>query len=55
VDPPEAFLRLVFGYRELAELRDAWPDIMIKPEVRHLVEVLFPGMLSYLHMPFHVS
>jgi len=51
--PPEAFLRLVFGYRGLAELRDAWPDIMIKPEVRHLVEVLFPGMLSYLHMPFY--
>jgi len=53
--PPEAFLRLVYGYRGLAELRDAWPDIMIKPEVRHLVEVLFPGMLSYLHMPFHAS
>ena len=51
--PPDAFLRLVFGFRSLDELRDAWPDILIKPEARHLVEVLFPRMESYLHTPYH--
>ena len=51
--PSEAFLRLVFGYRTLDELRDAWPDIVVKAESRSLVDILFPRMLSYLHTPFH--
>ena len=51
--PPEAFLRLVLGYRSLEQLADAWPDIVVKPEVRRLVEVLFPRMTSYLHTPYH--
>jgi hypothetical protein len=51
--PPEAFLRLVLGYRSLDELKDAWPDVVIKPRVRGLVDVMFPVMLSYLHTPYH--
>jgi hypothetical protein len=51
--PQEAFLRLVFGYRSLDEIRDAWPDVVIKPQVRSLVDVLFPPMISYLHTPYH--
>jgi len=50
--PPEAFVRLLFGYRSLDEMRDAWPDIVVKPERRHLVDVLFPKMTSYLCMPY---
>jgi predicted N-acetyltransferase YhbS len=51
--PPEAFVRLVCGYRSLDQLFDAWPDITLKPEARLLVEVLFPRMESYIHTPYH--
>ncbi len=51
--PPEAFVRLVFGYRGLDDLRDAWPDTLVRPEVRQLVETLFPSMQSYLYTPYH--
>ena len=50
--PPDAFVRLVFGYRELDELRDAWPDIVVKAESRHLIDVLFPRMISHFCMPW---
>ncbi len=46
--PPDAFVRLIFGYRTLDELRDAWPDIVIRPASRHLLDVLFPRLSSYL-------
>jgi len=50
--PPDAFMRLVFGYRDLDELRDAWPDIVVKAESRHVLRVLFPKMTSYFCMPY---
>jgi hypothetical protein len=50
--PPAAFIRLVFGYRGLDELRDAWPDIVVKAGSRHLIDVLFPRMTSFLFMPW---
>jgi len=50
--PPEAFVRLLFGYRSLDELRDAWPDIVVRPESRYLVQVLFPKMASFFCMPY---
>ena len=50
--PPEAFVRLVTGYRRLGELYDSWPDIVVKPAVRQVIEVLFPRMSSYLCMPY---
>ena len=50
--PPDAFVRLVCGCRDVEELRDAWPDIVIKPEVRPLVEKLFPSMTSFLYLPY---
>jgi hypothetical protein len=52
--PPEAFIRLLFGYRNLDELRDAWPDTYATPESRRVVETLFPEMLSHFCMPYHV-
>ncbi len=51
--PPDAFVRLVFGFRSLEQLQDAWPDILIKPEKRWLVEVLFPRLRAHLHTPYH--
>jgi predicted N-acetyltransferase YhbS len=50
--PPEAFTRLVLGYRTLDQLRDAWPDIVIRPASRRVLDVLFPAMSSYLLMPY---
>jgi GNAT superfamily N-acetyltransferase len=50
--PPDAFVRLVCGYRDLDELRDAWPDTMIRPRSRRWLDVLFPKMTSYWCMPY---
>jgi GNAT superfamily N-acetyltransferase len=50
--PLEAFVRLILGYQELDELRGAWPDIVVKPESRLLVDVLFPRMTSFFIMPW---
>jgi hypothetical protein len=46
--PPEALVRLISGFRSLEELRDAWPDIVVKADSRRIIEVLFPKMDSYL-------
>jgi len=51
--PPEAFVRLAFGFRSLDELQDAWPDVLVKPEIRWLVEVLFPRLRAHLYTPYH--
>lgn len=51
--PPDAFTRLLFGYRRLDELLDAWPDMVIKPHVRALLDVIFPSLASYLSTPYH--
>ena len=50
--PTDAFVRLVVGYRTLDELRDAWPDTVIKPRSRHILDVLFPRMTSCVWMPY---
>jgi hypothetical protein len=50
--PPEAFMRLVLGYRSLAELRDSWPDLVVKPAARYLIEALFPRLDAHILMPY---
>ncbi len=50
--PVEAFVRLALGYRSLDELRDAWPDIVVRPVTRYLLEALFPRMESWVRMPY---
>ncbi len=49
--PPDAFLRLVFGYRGLDELADAWPDTQVSQAARPIWEVLFPRMDAWILMP----
>jgi predicted N-acetyltransferase YhbS len=51
--PPDAFVRLVTGFRNLEGLFDAWPDIVIKPTARALVDTLFPRLDGYWAMPYH--
>ncbi len=50
--PPDAFVRLALGYRGLAALWDAWPDIVVRAERRHLLDILFPELTSYLCTPY---
>lgn len=50
--PPDAFVRLLFGYRTLDELSDAWPDIVVKAAQRPLLEILFPKLAFYFWMPY---
>lgn len=50
--PPDAFVRLVTGYRTLDQLSDAWPDIVVRPGSRHLLTTLFPLCESYFWLPF---
>jgi hypothetical protein len=50
--PPDAFVRLVTGFRGLEELRDAWPELQVRPSARGLVETLFPRLGSWVHMPY---
>ena len=50
--PPDAFVRLIFGYRALDELRDAWPDLSLKPHRSRLFESLFPRLASLVWMPY---
>lgn len=52
--PGDAFIRLVTGFKSIAQLRDAWPDIYIKPQFRFLLEALFPPMAAYLNTPYHL-
>jgi predicted N-acetyltransferase YhbS len=50
--PPDAFPRLLFGYRALDEIRDAWPDLSVRPRSRPLIEALFPRVESWILMPY---
>ncbi len=48
--PPFVFLQLLFGYRSLAELRYAFPDVWADGDAQTLLNTLFPSQPS-LVMP----
>lgn len=50
--PPDAFVRLLLGYRTIDELMDAWPDILVRPARRHLWNILWPRQECYFWMPY---
>jgi hypothetical protein len=50
--PPDAFMRLLLGYRTLEELGDAWPDIVVRPTHRHLWQTLWPKRTLYFWLPY---
>jgi predicted N-acetyltransferase YhbS len=50
--PPDAFMRLLLGYRTLEELADAWPDIVVRSARRHLWQVLWPQQSTYFWKPY---
>ncbi|MBI4927667.1 MAG: GNAT family N-acetyltransferase [Anaerolineae bacterium] len=51
--PPDAFLRLLSGYRMLDELFDAWPDITVKAHARPMIAALFPRTQPFFYTPYH--
>jgi hypothetical protein len=46
--PPLVFLQMLFGYRSLKELRHAFPDVRCKPELRPILDGLFPRRRSWV-------
>jgi predicted acetyltransferase len=51
--PADAFLRLLFGYRSLEQLWDAWPDTVVRESSRELLGILFPKMEAHLLGIYH--
>jgi hypothetical protein len=49
---PDAFVRLLLGYRTVDELADAWPDLVVRPTRRHLWQVLWPKQATYFWKPY---
>ena len=50
--PPDAFTRLALGYRDLDQVRDAWPDTTFRAGSRALIDALFPRIDSLILMPY---
>jgi GNAT superfamily N-acetyltransferase len=48
--PPFVFLQLLFGYRSLAALCDAFPDVRASGEIAALLDALFPQRRSLVAM-----
>jgi len=48
--PPLVFLKLLFGYRSLAELRSFYPDVWVNPEAALLLNTLFPAQPSTIQL-----
>lgn len=46
--PGLVFLQLLFGYRGLDELRDAFPDVWVEPSAEGLLRALFPKAASWV-------
>jgi hypothetical protein len=50
--PPEAFVKLVLGYKTLDELHSMYPDFGVAAAERLLLATLFPPMNSFLYSPY---
>jgi predicted acetyltransferase len=46
---PVVFVQLLLGYRSREELETVYPDFLVKPGYKSLVDVLFPKMPSFIH------
>jgi len=49
---PMVFTQLLLGYRSREELQAIYPDFIIRPSRRNLIDVLFPKMPSYIHTEY---
>jgi hypothetical protein len=46
---PLVFVKLLFGHASREELEMAYPDFIVRPNHRPLIDVLFPKLPSYIH------
>jgi len=46
---PLVFTQLLLGHRSRQELEAIYPDFRIRPSHKHLIDVLFPKLPSYIH------
>jgi predicted acetyltransferase len=49
---PSVFTQLLFGYRSREELETIYPDFMVRPTHKDLVDVMFPKLPSYIHTEY---
>ena len=49
---PLVFTQLLLGYRNREELETIYPDFIVKASHKHLVDVLFSKMPSYIHTEY---
>jgi len=49
---PLVFIQLLLGYRNREELQAIYPDFLVRTTRRHLIDVLFPKLPSYIHTEY---
>lgn len=49
---PLVFTKLLLGHSSREELEMAYPDFRVRPSHKHLVDVLFPKLSSYIHATY---
>ncbi len=49
---PFVFTQLLLGYRSREELQKIYPDFLVRPSHRHLIDILFPKLQSYIHTAY---
>ena len=49
---PLVFTQLLLGHRSRNELEMAYPDFIIRPSHKHLIDVLFPKLSSHIHSAY---
>jgi len=49
---PFVFTQLLLGYRSREELQKNYPDFIVRPSHRHLIDILFPKLPAYIHTAY---
>jgi predicted acetyltransferase len=49
---PQVFTQLLLGHRSREELEAVYPDFIIRPSHKDLVDMLFPKLPSYIHSAY---
>lgn len=49
---PQVFTQLLLGHRSRQELEMIYPDFIVNPSRKHLIDVLFPKLPSHIHSAY---
>lgn len=49
---PQVFAQLLLGHRSREELEMTYPDFIIRPSHKNLIDILFPKLPSYIHSAY---